>query len=152
MNLKPGHRALRCGRQSQTEGIYLVTFATASRRRIFLDFALACAACRSFTPASRAAGATLLCWVLMPDHFHALVRLDGEIPLSAAVQRLKSMSTRTCHHVRPDVEIWSRAFHDHALRREEDMLRTARYIVANPVRAGLVKHAGDYPFWNAAWV
>ena len=87
----------------------------------------------------------------MPDHFHALVRLDGEIPLSAGVQRLKSMSARACHHVRPDIEIWARAYHDHALRRDDDMLRAARYIVANPVRAGLVKRAGDYPFWNAVW-
>jgi len=94
----------------------------------------------------------LLCWVLMPDHFHALVRLDGGVPLSVVVQRLKSMSARACHHVRPNVEIWSRAFHDHALRRDEDMLCTARYIVANPVRAGLVKQAKDYPFWNAVWV
>ena len=152
VNPKSGHRALRVGRQSQAEGIYLVTFATASRRRIFIEFALACAACRTFASASRAVEATLLCWLLMPDHFHALVRLDGEIPLSAAVQRLKSMSTRACHHVHPDGEIWSRAFHDHALRRDEDMLRAARYIVANPVRAGLVKHAGDYPFWNAVWI
>lgn len=152
MDPKAGHRALRLGRNSQPQGIYLVTFATASRRRIFLDFALACAACRTFAPAAHAAAATLLCWVLMPDHFHALVRLDGEIPLSAAVQRLKAVSARVCHRVRPDLEIWSRAFHDHALRRNEDMLRTARYIVANPVRAGLVQRAGDYPFWNAAWV
>ena len=143
---------MRAGRRSQSGGIYLVTFATASRRRIFLDSTLACAACRTFAPAARAAAATLMCWVLMPDHFHALVRLDGEVSLSRVVQRLKSMSARACHDVRPDVEVWSRAFHDHALRRDEDMLRTARYVVANPVRAGLAKRAGDYPFWNAVWL
>src|SRR6185437_1316416 len=152
MKPKTGHRALRRGRYSQSTRIYLVTFVAASRRRIFLDFALACAACRTFSPAATAAAATLPCWVLMPDHFHALVRLDGEIPLSGVVQRLKSMSTRACHDIRPGAAIWARAFHDHALRRDDDLLHIARYIVANPIRAGLVQQAGDYAFWNAAWV
>lgn len=149
---KAGHRALRLGRYSQPAGIYLVTFVTASRRRIFLDFTLACAACRTFAPAAVAAAATLLCWVLMPDHLHALVRLDGEMPLSAVVQRLKSVSARACHAIQPEVVVWARAFHDHALRRDEDLQGAARYIVANPIRAGLVQRVGDYPFWNAAWI
>ena len=34
-------------------------------------------------------------------------------------------------------------FHDRALRRDEDTLSTARYIVANPLRAGLVKNIRD---------
>ena len=28
----------------------------------------------------------------------------------------------------------------------------ARYLVANPVRAGLVARAGDYSHWDAIWV
>jgi hypothetical protein len=28
----------------------------------------------------------------------------------------------------------------------------ARYIVANPLRAGLVSRVGHYPFWNAVWL
>jgi len=30
--------------------------------------------------------------------------------------------------------------------------RVARYVVANPMRAGLVKQIGDYPLWDAIWV
>ena|SRR5690242_2443060 len=43
-------------------------------------------------------------------------------------------------------------YHDRALRREEDVVATARYVVMNPVRAGLVSRIGDYPHWNAIWV
>jgi REP element-mobilizing transposase RayT len=118
---KPDHRALRAGRRSQIKGIHLVTFAIASRRRIFLDFPLAYAACRTFAPTTAAAWGTLLCWVRMPDHFHALVRLDGEVSRSAVVQRLKSVSARACCNVQPDAEVWARAFHGHALRRDEDL-------------------------------
>ncbi len=41
---------------------------------------------------------------------------------------------------------------DHALRKDEDLVHLARYVVANPVRAGLVERLGDYPLWDAQWV
>jgi hypothetical protein len=28
----------------------------------------------------------------------------------------------------------------------------ARYVVANPVRAGLVQRVGQYPHWDAIWL
>jgi len=48
--------------------------------------------------------------------------------------------------------VWQRGFHDHAVRREEDLQALARYVVANPVRAGLVQRTGLYPHWDAIWV
>jgi len=48
--------------------------------------------------------------------------------------------------------VWQPGFHDHALRKEEDVRAVARYVVANPLRAGLVQRIGDYPHWNAIWL
>jgi len=48
--------------------------------------------------------------------------------------------------------IWQRGFYDHAHRYEEDMRDIARYIIANPMRLGLVKSAGEYPHWDAIWL
>jgi REP element-mobilizing transposase RayT len=152
MTSTPGHVSLRKGRHSQRGGIYLVTFTTASRRPLFAAFDLACIASRTFEPSAAAETANLLCWVLMPDHFHGLLRLDGHRSLSQAVQRLKSRSSRACALAGRTLPIWARAFHDHALRRDDDVLGAARYIVANPVRAGLVERALEYPFWNAQWL
>ena len=42
--------------------------------------------------------------------------------------------------------LWQISYYDRVLRREEDMEDVARYIWANPVRAGLVSDAGSYPF------
>jgi hypothetical protein len=28
----------------------------------------------------------------------------------------------------------------------------ARYIVANPLRAHLVRHVGEYPLWDCIWI
>jgi hypothetical protein len=48
--------------------------------------------------------------------------------------------------------VWQSGFHDRALRQEEELQTIARYIVANPLRAGLVKRVGDYAHWDAMWL
>lgn len=48
--------------------------------------------------------------------------------------------------------MWAPAFHDHALRKVEDLLQAARYIVMNPARAGLSRRIDDYPYWNCVWL
>jgi len=73
--------------------------------------------------------------------------LLGSHNLSAVMQSVKGLSAKKIG--RP---IWQDGFHDHALRREEDLKATARYIVANPLRAGLVERIGDYPHWDAIWL
>ena len=126
-----------------------MTFVTHGRKRWFRNFDLACSASRTFACSAHAEQAELLCWVLMPDHFHGLVQLQGERMLSQCVRRLKSQSTRACGIAGG---VWERAYHDHAVRREEDLRAMARYIIANPVRAGLVESVLEYPFWDAIWL
>ncbi len=95
---------------------------------------------------------SLLAWVLMPDHWHGLVQL-GDEPLAHVMNRFKGNATRALHaSCGVDEHIWDRSFHDHALRADEDIQQAARYIVANPIRAGLVKNVLDYPYWNAVWL
>ena len=88
----------------------------------------------------------------MPDHCHALVEVGETVPLSRLVARIKASSARRVGGAHPGLgRIWQRSFHDHAVRREEDLLDFARYVVANPLRAGLVRRLGDYPYWDAVW-
>jgi REP element-mobilizing transposase RayT len=42
--------------------------------------------------------------------------------------------------------LWQRYGYERVLRNEEATVTVARYIVANPVRAGLVVEPRDYPF------
>lgn len=42
--------------------------------------------------------------------------------------------------------------HDRGLRGEESLIEVARYIVANPLRAGLTDRIGDYPYWDSVWL
>jgi REP element-mobilizing transposase RayT len=150
---QPGHRALRKGRASIPGQLYLVTTTTLDRQAVFAAFPAAQAAAQSLTDNTVLADARLLAWVLMPDHFHGLVQLGGATTLPNLMNRLKSASARRVNRVcRRTGPLWARAYHDQALRREEDVVETARYIIANPVRAGLVSRVGDYPFWNAIWL
>lgn len=96
--------------------------------------------------------AELLCWVLMPDHWHGLVRLTGVATLAHVVGAAKGGSAHAMRDVMAGRRVWAHGFHDRALRRDDDVLVAARYIIANPVRAGLVSRVRDYPYWNAVWL
>lgn len=150
----PGHAALRRGRVSLAGGIYLVTFTTFERRPVFGDLDAARACARAVTDNRLWAPSRLLAWVLMPDHWHGLLSLGDGDDLSRQVGRLKTNTARAVRQAGPRVpRVWARSFHDHALRNEQDDLReTARYLVMNPVRAGLVRRVGEYPYWDAIWL
>ncbi|AMO77890.1 transposase [Pseudomonas sp. R3.Fl] len=149
----PGHSALRKGRFSQPHTTYLVTTTTYDRTPIFRCFPAACAAARCFGDPRLLDDGHMLAWVLMPDHAHWLLQIGSGASLNSLVNRLKSCSAR---HVNQCLgrsgTLWARAYHDRALRRDEDLRAAARYVVANPLRAGLVAKVGDYPFWNAVWL
>lgn len=144
-----GHRKLRKGRASLPGQIYVVTTTTAGRLPLFADFELALAAARAI--AAPRAELTLLCWVLMPDHLHALVELN-EGTLSRAVGGMKARTSMAVNRARvARSAVWAPAFHDRALRHEDDLLDVARYIICNPLRAGLARSVREYAFWDAIW-
>ena len=39
-----------------------------------------------------------------------------------------------------------------AIQSEEDLADVARYIVANPLRAEIVRSIREYPLWDAKWL
>ena len=43
-------------------------------------------------------------------------------------------------------QLWQRSFYDPGLRKDEDLIKVAEYIVSNPVRKGLVEDWKAYPF------
>ncbi|UNK56533.1 transposase [Pseudoxanthomonas daejeonensis] len=148
-----GHRALRRGRVSLPGQVYHVTVATRDRNPWFANFHVGCEAVRAFRQPSALADARLLAWVLMPDHAHWLVELGPRVPLEMVVSRMKAATGVQVNRMLARAgALWGPAFHDRALRQEDDLRSVARYIVANPLRAGLVERIGDYPFWDCVWL
>jgi putative transposase len=143
---------LRKGRHSAPEQIYLVTTVTCQRQPVFTHFAAARALIRCLHDADRLGKTETLAFVVMPDHLHWLFRLTGECSLSMTVGALKGVSSYRMARLRPAAKLWQKGFHDHAVRRDEDLRQLARYVVYNPVRAGLVTSPRFYPHWDAAWL
>lgn len=79
-------------------------------------------------------------FLLMPDHVHALICVAPDHELALTVQAWKGWQTRT-QGIR-----WQSGFFDHRLRSDESHQEKAHYINQNPVRAGLVAKAEDWPF------
>jgi REP element-mobilizing transposase RayT len=144
---------LRKGRYSEPGREYLVTAAIQGRLPVFRDFTLARVCVRELAKTEQQTDARWLAWVLMPDHFHGLLSLGDSTNLSEVMRRFKGASASAVNRARArSGPLWQPGFHDHALRREESRLAVARYIVANPLRAGLAARPGDYPHWDSIWL
>jgi REP element-mobilizing transposase RayT len=143
---RPRGRDLRKGRWSQSGQVYLITAVTVARRPLFAELTAARQAVRALHSAQVVSCATTLAFVVMPDHVHWLAQLQRGT-LSEAVRVYKATVSAALGR-----RAWQRGFHDRALRRQDDVRAVARYIVANPLRAGLVRDIGDYPHWDAAWL
>ncbi|MEQ8783544.1 MAG: transposase [Roseibium album] len=148
-----GQRNLRKGRISEPQRLYLVTTATRHRRPVFhdLDAGRAVVHCLRWSDERGRTGTWA--FVVMPDHLHWLLELKAGSTLSGVVASVKKYSSRQISaQQRIEPPIWQPGFHDHALRQEEEVRSVARYVVMNPVRAGLVTSVRDYPLWDARWI
>jgi putative transposase len=148
-----GYKALRKGRYSISQQIYFITFITKNRNPLFKEWDSACLASKLLSDNSTWNDANILSWVLMPDHFHGLIELNDHQNLSAVVKFGNGRSAYFINrHQQTSGKVWMDGFYDHAIRKQEDLRNVARYIVLNPVRAGLVKSCADYSFRDATWV
>lgn len=141
------------GRVSLAGQIYLVTAITDQRVSRFDDLGCARLLVAEMRLLNDTQALHSLAWVIMPDHLHWLLTLGEASELDKVMQRLKGRSAKAINRrLRRNGPFWQHGYHEHALRAEEDIVDIARYIVANPLRAGLAKRLADYPLWDAAWL
>jgi REP element-mobilizing transposase RayT len=98
-------------------------------------------------------GYRLLCWVVMPNHVHVLIeQIDGQ-PLHAIVRRWKSYTARQANLVMGRAgRFWQSDYFDRYIRDDRHLQSAVLYVRMNPVRAGLVQRAEDWPFSSARLV
>ena len=122
--------------------IVFLTCCTKNRR--------ACLADETVHQALRAAWGMATHWtvgryVVMPDHIHLCC---APMPDAGALTRWisfwRSLVTRRLGEAAGD--LWQREFWDRQLRRHESYAEKWDYVRQNPVRAGLVEQADDWPF------
>jgi len=209
--------ALRKGRHSLHHQVYCITTVTRDRQPLFADLTTVRLLAHQLRLLHESKKVTSLAWVIMPDHLHWLIQLNGPAvgsnsfdqsnsttnssrpnkfgptnthqprvgsnsfdrsnstpnslrpnkfgptnthqslhepwPLSRIVKTLKARSARAINrHLGRSGSLWQRAYYDRAARKDEDIRQIARYIIANPLRAGLAQNIGDYPHWDCIWM
>ena len=144
---------LRKGRVSQLNRAYFVTTVTYKRYPFFSDIYCARLLVRNMKLLHDAEDVEPLSWVIMPDHLHWLFRLRNLNGLPLVMKKLKAISARQINQrLNRKGTIWQKAYYGRAIRDGEDVRELARYIVANPLRAGLVSDINCYSHWDATWL
>jgi len=148
-----GSRALRGGRRSIAGQYYHVIACTAERRPVFANLYCGREVVRSLQRLQRERIARSLAFAVMPDHVHWLMQLRDRKCLSVCVGSMKSFAARRITAKKlARSPIWQNGYMDQVIRCEADLVRVARYIVANPLRAGIVDDIGAYPLWDSVWL
>jgi putative transposase len=126
--------------------VYLITVCT-YRRRAFLTtdavhYAFQHFAERAYSEHNIAVGR----YVIMPDHFHFFVCGPDNFALGRWIGQLKQFLGKSVVRAPSADPIWERGCFDHVLRSDESYAEKWNYVRGNPVRAGLVTNADDWPY------
>lgn len=125
---------------------YSLTFCTDRRRPLFSDAAVVDLVMQQLLRSATEQKFSVIAYCFMPDHLHLLI--EGTSDDSDARRFMKAFKQYSGYYYAQkhrDV-LWQRYGFEHVLRDEEVTVVVARYILGNPVRAGLANTVEEYPF------
>ena len=140
-----GRRPPRLGRTFARAPLYFVTFCTHERQRLLANNELHAAFVIFAKRAECNFNVAVGRYVIMPDHVHLFVRGGYDFRLGPWIGALKQALAKSATLSRAKRQIWEEGFFDHVLRSNESYSQKWNYVRENPVRAGLVKSAADWP-------
>ncbi len=123
-----------------------VRFCTRGREKLFVSAAAVETVLLQFLRAAAETHVAIVAYCFMPDHVHLLVLGMGDDSDVRRFIRLAKQYSGHAYSNRYARRLWQRLAYERVLRSGEAVDVAARYILWNPVRAGLVKNAEDYPF------
>ena len=141
-----GRRPLRLQRILATGPLYFVTFCTHERQRFLANDEVHTAFVLFAKRAKDNLNVAVGRYVIMPDHVHLFVRGDYNFRLGPWIGALKQALAKAGMLSRAKGQIWEEGFFDHVLRSNESYSQKWNHVRENPVRAGLVKSAADWPY------
>jgi putative transposase len=131
-----------------THPVYFLTACTIRRKKILACPAAASVLSESWLAAGGVHGWVVGRYVIMPDHVHFFARPHADAkPLASFVRDWKKWTTRqlsTQAGIKPP--LWQSEFFDHVLRSPRSYSEKWDYVHNNPVRAGLVDDAQNWPY------
>jgi REP element-mobilizing transposase RayT len=135
----------RLGRIFAHNPLFFVTFCSYERRKLLASDPVHTAFVSFATRAHLEQNVAVGRYVIMPDHVHFFVRRPDDLELGRWLGMLKQALAK---QIAPagTLTIWQRGFFDHVLRNDESYAQKWNYVRENPVRAGLVTKADDWPY------
>jgi putative transposase len=140
-------------------GTFFFTVTTSGHQPVLTEPAILAALRDAVRQTRRALPFTIVAWVVLPDHLHAIWELPpGDADFSLRWARIKQTVTRVYAELpfaretrspsrtkRREGTLWQRRFWEHQIRDEIDLVRHVDYIHYNPVKHG---HASRVREWR----
>jgi putative transposase len=147
---------VRTGRPARLTGFpyvgchrYFLTFCTHYRRRHFVTADRVFLVHEQIVRAASEEWVALIAYCFMPDHVHLLVEgRTGGADCKRFIARAKQYSGYS-YRAEFGERLWQKYSFERVLRDEEATLSVARYMLENPLRAGLVRRVEDHPFMGS---
>ncbi len=131
-------------------GAYFVTTCTHHRNRVFDRAAVVDLTLAHFLRSADEGKVEVSAYCFMPDHLHLLVTAQTERGDLDRFMRLAKQMSGYAFEQSMGSKLWQTGYHERVLRADEASLTVIAYMVANPIRAGLVSRAEDWPHWGSA--
>jgi putative transposase len=98
---------------------------------------------------SQANHISMIAYCLMPNHYHFLVRQDGQEPAGNLPQSMFNSYSKAYNKMYSHSgTLFEGRFRAKAIQTSSHLLHLCRYIHGNPVKAGLVADPTDWPYSN----
>jgi REP-associated tyrosine transposase len=141
---------LRSGRASEPLATYAVTKCVEHRQPVLATDATAEIIIHCFDHLRIQQQIKLLAFCVMPDHYHSLFLLLCGKTLSQIMSSIGKFTASGINKLATTRgQFWQEGFFEHRCRDTDDALDRLAYIEQNPVRAGLVANAVDWPYSSA---
>ena len=129
---------------------YLVTWSCDERQRLFIQRDRVDLVCQQFLRASQETNVAEIAHCFMPDHVHHLVK-GTTAEADARLYMRKAKQYSGFYFMKKfRVKLWGGKGFDRYVRDAHQFKAVVKYIIENPVKAGLVNRVEDYPFTGSS--
>ncbi len=95
----------------------------------------------------------LIAWVIMPNHVHVIIECIMGFPLDKIIHSWKSYTANQANKIlNRKGRFWQPDYFDRYIRNSESLEGKIIYVHENPVEAGLVQKAEDWPYSSARYI
>ena len=91
----------------------------------------------------------MLAFCIMPNHIHLMIRTHDN-PLGELMRHLKGRTARAINKTLGNSgQFWAREYFDRYIRDSDHFMACLKYIIENPIKAGLTKEPLE---WPGTWI